>query len=294
MDPSLRNGPPVVEVLKNSIGQNLRTLRHELAGGSGKPKAKRVHAIRTCARRLLAALELTGTLGAPPTPHTLRSLRRLLSALSPLRDSQVQLRALQEMTDKGGDVSALSARLEKKKRELAREATQELARFDVDRFEQELGTVAQKLAADVAATSDGNAARTAVQGDLARRHLEVTRRKWRVTVEDPRSLHRLRLALKSYRYGLAAVAPAMAEAGRELSEAVTRLQDHLGTAHDAHVLARTAAAAKKSGQRKSVKRLSGVLARASRDAQRDAVEAVNSAKLAWPFHDGSGSRLESA
>lgn len=281
MDSSVSGRPPVLHTLTTTVEHDGRKLLEELTHCRNRLKAKHVHALRTCIRRLLAALELAATLGAHCKPGVARSLGKLLAALSPLRDRQVQLRALETMAGDRHDVSALSARLHKQKRELAHEAGRRLARFDADRFQDDMAKVAQKLAPDATASGDEDAAHTAIRGDLARRHLQVSRQRAQVTAEDPGSLHELRLALKSYRYGLAAVAPALPEAGRAVSAAVTRLQDQLGTAHDAHVLARTAVSARSSHAGSATKRLSRALEHASRDAQRDAAAAVKSAELDW-------------
>jgi CHAD domain-containing protein len=244
---------------------------------------KRVHAVRTSIRRLLAALELANVLGAGPKPRVVRGLNKLLSSLSPLRDRQVQQRSLGRMTGYDAGVSTLAARLRAQERGLAHEASRRLSHFDAKNLRRNLATIAQKLATTAASTPARDAAQTAIQGDLARRHLQVNRRRARAGSGDPRSLHRLRLSLKSYRYGLAAVEPALPAAARTLSEAVTRLQDQLGDAHDAHVLARAAKAAKKSDHPRQAKRLSRHLEQQSRAAQRAAAQAVSSTALDWPL-----------
>lgn len=282
MDTSLHEPPPVVDALTSALERDSRTLLDELTRCSDKLKTKPVHAVRTSIRRLLATLELAATLGAPAAPRVVRSLGKLLSALSPLRDSQVQLRTLATMTVEGGEVSALAASLERQEGALRRKASRRVSGFDAERFQVDIAAVKQKLEPG-AATRDGSAAQTAVYGELARRHLQVSQQRRRVAADDPRALHQLRLALKSYRYGLAAVAPALPMAVRELSEAVTRLQDQLGAAHDSHVLAKAAAGARKLHARRAAKRLSRALEGASRDAQRDAVGAVTGVELDWPF-----------
>jgi CHAD domain-containing protein len=279
MDTSLPDRPLVIEALTNALERDSRTLLDELTRCQGKLKTKCVHAVRTSIRRLLAAFELASVLGAEPKPRLVRGLNKLLSALSPLRDRHVQQRALARMTGHPADVSALSARLHAQERELSHEARRRLRNFDGKDLQHDVAILAEQLGA----TQDREAAQTAVHGDLARRHLQVTRRRGRASTDDPRSLHRLRLSLKSYRYGLAAVEPALPAAARGLSEAVTRLQDQLGEAHDAHVLAQAAKAAKKSDHSRRAKRLSRDLEHQSRAAQRAAAEAVNSTTLNWPL-----------
>jgi CHAD domain-containing protein len=283
MDTSLPDRPLVVEALTAAIERDSRTLLDELARCQGKLKMKRVHTVRTSIRRLLAAFELATVLGAEPKPRLVRGLNKVLSALSPLRDSQVQQRALARMSEHHADVSELSARLHAQEREFSHDASRRLADFDAKDFRHDVAIVAQQLEATATSAPARDAAQTAIHGDLARRHLQVSHRRGRASTDDPQSLHRLRLSLKSYRYGLAAVEPALPAAARGLSEAVTRLQDQLGEAHDAHVLARAAKAAKKSEHPGRSKRLSRDLEHQSRAAQRAAAEAVNSTALDWPL-----------
>ena len=283
MDTSLPDRPSVVEALTASLKSESRALLDELTRCQKKPKMKRVHAVRTSARRLLAALELATVLGAEPKRRIVRGLTELLSALSPLRDRQVQQRALERLSEHHADVSALSARLRSQERELSDQASRRLADFDAKEFRHHVATLAQQLEATATSAQAPGAAQTAIHGELARRHLQVSRRRGRASADDARSLHRLRLALKSYRYGLAAVETALPAAARGLSEAVTRLQDQLGEAHDAHVLAEAAKGTKKSGPPRRARRLSRNLAHQSRVAQRAAAEAVNGAVLEWPL-----------
>lgn len=281
MDAALPARPPVVEVLTSAIQRDSRALLAELMLCREKLKAKSVHAVRTTIRRLLAALELAGALGPEPKGHVVRGLNKLLSALSPLRDCQVQLRALARMSDDAGDLSALTARLRSQKRAGSRKARRRLVDFDAQSFQRDMAAMVEQLGLD--ATRDGDAALTAVQGNLARRHLQVARQRARVSADDPRALHQLRLSLKSYRYGLAALEPALPVAARRLSETVKHLQDQLGEAHDAHVLAKSASSVRKADRTHQTKRLSRDLEHVGRKAQRAAAEAVKSTALDWPF-----------
>ncbi|HEX2875500.1 MAG TPA: CHAD domain-containing protein [Polyangiaceae bacterium] len=282
MDSSPPERPRVVEVLTLALQRDSRILQDELTHCQGKLKTQRVHAMRTAIRRLLAAFELACVLGAEPKPRVVRRLIKLHTGLSPLRDSQVQQRALARMTGHGADVSALSAWVHSQEPGLSHEARRCLANFDAKELQRGVATVVRQLEATSTSERARYAAQTAVHGDLARRHLQVESRRKRA-LDEPRSLHRLRLALKSYRYGLAAVESALPAAAHGLSEAVTRLQDQLGRAHDAHVLARVAKSAKKSQRSRGAKRLSRDLEQQSRTAQRAAAEAVNSAVLDWPL-----------
>ncbi|HEY6077354.1 MAG TPA: CHAD domain-containing protein, partial [Polyangiaceae bacterium] len=99
-------------------------------------------------------------------------------------------------------------------------------------------------------------------------------------------LHRVRLSIKSYRYALEALLPILPGEARELSTRVAGLQDQLGAAHDAHVLAETAReSAKARGARhpRQLEALASDLEKTSRAAQQNSETALRSSRLEWPL-----------
>ena len=202
-----------------------------------KPSRRAVHALRIDCRRLEALLDALGyATGA--SPRSLRRLRkaavRPIDALSALRDDQVHRRRIARAGDNRGlgalleDVRDRQARHEKRaRRKLARI---NLAKADAlaDRVRagvvQRQGTPTPHDRALLLLTAVDGAA-TQVRSRLAR-----------LDRNEPRSLHKLRVSIKRFRY-IVEVAEEVSPSVRVASVPTLRaLQRHLGVVHDADVL----------------------------------------------------------
>lgn len=270
------------------LATTIDTQRQVLLRGvtrSGRPKAKRVHDVRVAIRRLLVALDLATSTGQTPRPRTRRRLKRLLDGLSPLRDTEVQLKALPPLATSHPQAEELGKVLRARKRDLEREAAKQLAKFEIEDFERDLQLISGALST-AEEIPPGEVLEAALAGELAKRHLRAARDWQAASAQDPKSLHRVRLSLKGYRYALDALVPILPGAARELSARVARLQDQLGVAHDAHVLAETAReSAKAHGARhqRQLEALASDLEKTSRAAQQNSESTLRSTRLEWPL-----------
>jgi len=268
-----------MDALAKTLDTERRAFLSQLDNIGKRPKPKRVHALRTSARRLLAALELSTRLGVGPKSATVKHLKKVLDLLSPLRDAQVQLRTLESLPPNA--VEPLTKAVARKKRHFARRVGKRLASFDAATFEHEVSRVTSALQAE---SSAAPLASIVVQGALAEQHLGVERQRRGATGADPKALHQLRLSLKRYRYALDALAETLPASAQQLGKLIKQLQDELGAAHDAHVLAETAQEyAQAAPESEPLRELSQQLLRRSQLAQESAAQSARNAPLAWPF-----------
>ncbi|HXK16523.1 MAG TPA: CHAD domain-containing protein, partial [Polyangiaceae bacterium] len=147
--------------------------------------------------------------------------------------------------------------------------------------EQDVSLVASRLLELPALDGSRAAVAAALRGALAERHLDAERQRRDASAEHPKSLHRLRLTLKRYRYGLDALGAALPPEGQQASRALALMQDQLGSAHDALVLAETARSWAK--KRRKLFGLAQALRQSSREAQVAGAEAAAHTPLSWPF-----------
>jgi CHAD domain-containing protein len=244
-----------------------------------QPKAARVHALRVATRRLQSALELSAAVGSKPKARLLRQLERLLAELSPLRDAHVARHTLEALPAEKGGLPRLTALVAKQERLQKLKVKKRLSDFDVGDFTRDVSAVTRALevaASDLAARDKPEAA---LRGKLARRGGKIERQRRAASAAHPKSLHRLRLTLKSYRYALDAVGSVLPPKAREIAEKVAALQDQLGSAHDAHALAKKARTLAKAHP--SLKDLARSLELTSDAAQVAGAEAVSKAQLDW-------------
>jgi CHAD domain-containing protein len=203
-----------------------------------KPTRRGVHQLRIDCRRLEALLEvLDHTTGVPA-----KGLRRLgdvaaeaLDALSKLRDDQVHRRRVADAGN-GRGVEALVEDIRRREARHKKRARKALGAIDLARAD----AVADKVRHDVVRRQGTPTPHdrtvlllAAVEGAAS----TVRSRLALVDAARPRTLHRLRLAIKRFRY----VAEIAEEVGPEVRVAarptLQSLQRQLGAVHDADVLA---------------------------------------------------------
>jgi CHAD domain-containing protein len=270
-------------VLVVTIEAQREALCRALERCAQKPKGKRVHALRVATRRLQSALQLACAMGVKPKPRLKRQLDELLLFLSPVRDVHVAQCSLEALAPRPPGVGRLTEFFSARERRLEHKASRRLATFDVVGFERDIARVSGELVARCAVEQGSDAVSAALRGELMRQHLKVERRRRSANAQRPKSLHRLRLTLKRYRYDLEALAAVLPREGAELSQRIAQLQDHLGDAHDAHWLAeRTRELAK---TRPKLLGLARTLEQTSSAAQFAGAEAASKAELAWPLGD---------
>jgi CHAD domain-containing protein len=204
-----------------------------------KPTFKAVHALRIGSRRMAALLDvLAHTTQA--SPKALRRLTRVveapLDALSSLRDDQVQRRRASRAAraDDGRGMDDLLEYLERRETRHKKRAHRGLARLDLTRAEATAQRVRKGVVRRQGAPTPAERTLlllTAVDHTAT----EVRSRLARLDAGRPRTIHRLRLALKRFRYAV--------EIAQEMSpnihvaspQALRALQRRLGRVHDADV-----------------------------------------------------------
>jgi len=196
-----------------------------------------VHTLRVDSRRLLSLLDLARDLVPLPAradKQATRAVETLLDALGPLRDAQNQ-RSRVKRTRRGHDVDSLRRHLKRHEARLARRARRALEDVDGAKLEKAVGRLRTEVA------------KTGAAGAPAERRLRLARavdlvaadarnRVAELDLERPRTAHRLRIALKRFRYAMeiaVRISPAV-DAGGQAT--VRSLQRRLGKAHDADVL----------------------------------------------------------
>jgi CHAD domain-containing protein len=203
-----------------------------------KPSRRVVHALRINCRRLEALLDaLAYTTGA--SARSLRRLRRVvvepIEALSALRDDHVHRRKIA----RAGHNRGLSALLENVRDRQARDkkrALRKLARIDLAKADALAHRVRSGVVQRQGAPTPHDRELlllTAVDGAAT----QVRSRLARLDRNKPRSLHKLRVSIKRFRY-IVEVAEEVSPSVRIASVPTLRaLQRHLGVVHDADVLA---------------------------------------------------------
>ena len=207
----------------------------ELARSRRRCTEPGIHDLRVATRRLLAVLDLTAAvLPGEVAPRARRALRRHLRSFSPLRDCHVRILTLRGYARRFTVGRALLQSARSDERALVREAARTIARFDGTALEGEVAAIARALTG-----LDGAAARAAgevLAGTAAKKYLRVASRRRKVTGASSRSIHRLRVAFKEYRYTIEALLPLFPGVDRRRLKEMNALQDSMGAIQDVEVL----------------------------------------------------------
>jgi CHAD domain-containing protein len=203
-----------------------------------------LHRLRVTARRMQTILSLF----RPYLPASLRRSRRtlkgLLGTLGLVRDADIRLATVNAFrgTLPEGDRQALEPLLEYLQSERARARSTMLRSLDAKRTRAWLDTLPDQLAKTAPAASPAsprNASALSVVPDLIQRRYHKLRKcARRLTAESSMTeFHEVRVRAKKLRYALEAVAPSYAKPAREMLASLHKLQNRLGTQHDADVIA---------------------------------------------------------
>ncbi len=221
-------------VVASALGSSFKHVEEELARFSGGGEDAGTHALRVGIRRFLAALELATALDEGLVPPKLeRGLRRLLSALSPLRDFEIQRKALAEHELEPAVRATLDRRLRRKERDARRALRRRIAQLPHERARL---SVARACATLEAMPPRAPGAKLVVLGVVARRYVAFDRRRRMASEADLHDLHRVRVAFKKYRYAVELGAPLLRTVSGPAKKAMKAFQDQLGALQDSSVV----------------------------------------------------------
>lgn len=222
-------------VVAQALTLSFERFAAELRGAQQKGDKAESHDLRVSIRRLLAALELTFALDESLLPARVpEALVRVLDALSPLRDVEIQRQALAAQDLPEGARRELVRRLVRREHKVRRALTQVVEDFPLRRLERAVASacgVLQSTEADRTHT-----ARLAVVGAIARRYWAFDRRRRAAANAGMKGLHRVRVAFKKYRYVVELGAPLLRPVPEPAREAMKLFQDQLGALQDAVVV----------------------------------------------------------
>jgi len=196
-----------------------------------------VHDLRVATRRLIAALDLAGAaLPGGIDPDLRRTLRRCLKSFADLRDLHIQMLNLKRLVRRYRIVGPMLSAARIRQQQLTKEAARAVARFDYPRVGKDITTVVMGLGAIARNRAGVDAARAALMGFAAKRYLRVVQCRSKVVAANPKSIHRLRVSFKQFRYTLEVLKPFLPELSSAQLKAMGELQDRMGEIQDLQVL----------------------------------------------------------
>ncbi len=235
--PSAFLGSDIAGFLMRAVEGRWHRLAAELGRNRRRCTEPGIHDLRVATRRLLAVLDLAdAVLPGEVSPRPRRVLRRYLKSFSPLRDCHVRILTLRGLTRRFTVVRPMLREARMLEKELVRNAGRAIVRFDTAAFEREISTIALALASLEETAARTSAAAAVLAGVAAKKYLRVAARGRRITAADTKTIHRLRVAFKEYRYVMEALLPVFPGVGKPQLKAMNAFQDRMGDIQDIEVL----------------------------------------------------------
>jgi CHAD domain-containing protein len=235
-----------LDVLTESLEDRGKKFRRRLRRGIPVRNRKKiddsVHDIRTSARRLLAVLEaLEPYVGGKASHRLSRGADSILDRSGRLRDLGVQLDMLPTViTDSAGPaLRRLRKQLGRKHDRQARKLRRRLRREDVGRLRDDVRRLLKRSCR--ARSSKASAADQAALAPRREAFARLHESRLAVNPTELETIHRMRIALKKFRYFMEALGPTAPGVGEKELESLHELQTTMGDLHDLEVLSSTIA-----------------------------------------------------
>ena len=217
-----------------------------------KASEKSIHDLRVSTRRLIANLQLAQSLSRRDgIPKLHRRFKKVFKSMGPLRDIQVQLENLRQVTQ-NGLVARFKDTLVRRERRHIKKIHDELTRGTKHRLNRDVKHVFSELEGDYKSFTDARIQAAVARVLNARRNefLKAERHFQRVHAVDEEALHEMRIALKKMRYVVEAAVPVLGPSARERARQMQAFQQLMGDSRDLEMLrAELEAWARKRGKK---------------------------------------------
>jgi len=196
-----------------------------------------IHDLRVATRRLLAVLDLAdAVLPGEVNPRIRRTLRRNLKSFSPLRDCHVRILTLRGLIRRYTVARPMLREARAIEKELVANAGRAIVRFDSAAFEREVSAIAVALASLESTPARVSAAASVLVGVAAKKYIRVSARAMKLSPGNTKTIHRLRVAFKEFRYTMEALLPLFHGVGKARLKAMNAFQTRMGEIQDIEVL----------------------------------------------------------
>ena len=240
--PRPRRSPArLLEQLTAAVQDRGRRFRRRVERGIPIVGRKRidsvVHDLRTSARRLLATLEGLGpVLDSKPSRRLMRRVEAVLDRSGALRDLAVQLDALRTVSTPSaeGTLGRLRERLRNKHEREASRLHRRLGLREARRLRRGIRRALKR-----ARRARPRSVRTLLE-PARERFARLRKSRLGVNPAELKTVHRMRIELKTFRYLMEALGPG-AGIGRADLDSLHTLQTTMGDLHDLEVLSATVA-----------------------------------------------------
>jgi len=229
--------PDTIQILLRSFSERHRVFTYQLTKTRKRATGKAVHDLRVSTRRLIAVVDIIRTM-IPGTDlsRTRKQLKRLLNALSELRDVQVQIVTVRGLVREFPALNLFLTLLMVREKQSLRHAHAELHGFQLEQIDDGIAETEKRLQTVLADPLLRDAARSIVIGKLARTFSRAVQLKPAALSGKGNRIHRLRIAFKRFRYTVEVLEAILQKVTPRMVKAMNAYQVRMGNIQDIDVL----------------------------------------------------------
>jgi CHAD domain-containing protein len=233
-------GADIHSVLVGSLDQRWRKYSTELNRCQTKCSEKAVHDLRVATRRLISTLDLIMTIHSDARLREVRrEMMKRLKMLSELRDVQVQVLDVKKMRETFPELETFLTVLLLREKRLLNQIDKKLQRVQTSSLEKkavEWNKQLDILLRSPATRSAGTAAVAGAAGAAFARCVDLLQN---VDSNDAKSIHKLRVAFKKFRYSVEALQGLLVGVTAKKLKEMQAYQRKLGEIQDTEVLTKS-------------------------------------------------------
>jgi CHAD domain-containing protein len=221
--------------VRRSLQKQWKRYRKELRRCQKKFSEKAVHNSRVAARRLLATIELLEGFLQPEIIKKARFLiKKHLDIFDDLRDTQVQLVAVNSLQASFPPARTFSEWLQKRETRFRKQACDSVKRSRTRPLAKSIAASEEAYKKQLKKSSADEAAKILLRA-INKAFTRTSRFKQRIRTDQPKSIHRTRVAFKQFRYMVELLADQLNPDEKVLAE-MQHYQTMMGDIQDAEVL----------------------------------------------------------
>lgn len=225
------------QLLSDALEKRWKKYRSEFKRCRAEFSNEVVHDLRIAARRMLAVLQLLNAAAPHPRLQKLsRTFKNQLDEFDDLRDTQVMLAEISESVRDLPQLQKLQQHLQESETDLLRVLRKKLKSFDPSKLTQKLNKTREAISAEPSREFSTQLLQAVDDAFL----LTKQRTQW-IDPAQPATIHRVRLAFKSFRYMVEIVYPLLKKFPVENLEQMNAHQSLMGEIQDMEVIMQTLA-----------------------------------------------------
>ena len=226
--------------LLRSLKSQWRDYRKDFVRCRRKFSKKSVHRFRVESRRLLSTLRVLAAITpGKPLKAAIRGVKTRLRLFARLRDTHVQLLAIEDLERKFPELEDFRHALAKREKRLTKRVARKLTHTGLHGVAKPIKAVRRELRSLMRNRGRNEKDVGAVAGALDETFKTVTKRLHGIDSTNPATIHTTRIAFKKFRYMMEALQPLLPGIDNRLIRRMQEYQGRMGDIQDATVLRST-------------------------------------------------------